>query len=44
MAALKKVLALCDRRGFIYDISGGRQGFVYGPLGTDLRQNIVNEW
>ncbi len=45
---LEKLVALCKRRGFVYqtaDIYGGLNG-VYdtGPLGTLLKRNLRNAW
>ena len=43
-----KVMTLAKRRGFIYpsfEIYGGVAGFYdYGPLGTQLKNNIENLW
>lgn len=45
---MDKVVALCKRRGFIYpgsEIYGGLAGtWDYGPMGTELKRNIKNEW
>lgn len=45
---MEKIVALCANRGFIYpssEIYGGINGFWdYGPLGTELRNNIKAEW
>ncbi len=45
---MDKIVALCKRRGFIYpgsEIYGGLGGtWDYGPLGTELKRNIKNEW
>lgn len=45
---LEDIASLCKRRGFIYqgsEIYGGLAGtWDYGPLGSVLRRNIVNEW
>jgi glycyl-tRNA synthetase len=45
---LEDIVSLCKRRGFIYqgsEIYGGLAGtWDYGPLGTLLKRNIVNEW
>ena len=45
---MEKIVALCKRRGFIFqssEIYGGIGGFWdYGPLGTELKRNIKNEW
>lgn len=47
-ASLENIVSLCKRRGFIYpgsDVYGGLSGtWDYGPLGTQLKRNIVNEW
>jgi len=47
-ASLEDIVSLCKRRGFIYqgsEIYGGLAGtYDYGPLGTLLKRNIVNEW
>jgi glycyl-tRNA synthetase len=43
-----KIMTLTKRRGFIYpsfEIYGGVAGFYdYGPLGTNLKNNIENLW
>lgn len=45
---MKDIVALCKRRGFIYqasDIYGGINGFWdYGPLGTELKNNLRDYW
>ena len=45
---MKDIVALCKRRGFIFpasDIYGGINGFWdYGPLGTELKNNIRDLW
>jgi glycyl-tRNA synthetase len=45
---MEKIVALCKRRGFIFqdsEIYGGLNGFWdYGPLGTDLKRNVRNVW
>src|SRR5438045_3277635 len=45
---LEDIVSLAKRRGFIYqgsEIYGGLAGtWDYGPLGTLLKRNIVNEW
>jgi glycyl-tRNA synthetase len=47
-ASLEDIVSLSKRRGFIYqgsEIYGGLAGtWDYGPLGTLLKRNIVNEW
>ena len=41
---MEEIVALCKRRGFIFqssEIYGGINGFFdYGPLGVELRKNI----
>lgn len=45
---MDKIVSLAKRRGFIFpgsEIYGGITGFWdYGPLGTELKRNIKNEW
>ena len=45
---MEKIVALCKRRGFIFqssEIYGGINGFFdYGPMGVELRRNIKNAW
>jgi len=45
---LDKLIALCKRRGFVYqsaDIYGGINGvYDFGPLGVLLKQNIRQSW
>ncbi|MEZ5942099.1 MAG: glycine--tRNA ligase [Planctomycetaceae bacterium] len=45
---MDKIVALCKRRGFIFqnsEIYGGLNGFWdYGPLGTELKRNVRNVW
>src|SRR5213596_3540927 len=45
---MEQIVSLCKRRGFIYpasEIYGGIRGFWdYGPLGTDLKNNIRDWW
>ena len=45
---MEKIVALCKRRGFIFqssEIYGGLQGFWdYGPLGTELKRNVREAW
>ncbi|KAI7871631.1 glycyl-tRNA synthetase [Spinellus fusiger] len=42
------LLDLCKRRGFLYqsaEIYGGLRGaYDYGPLGVELKKNILNSW
>lgn len=44
----QKIVALCKRRGFVFqgsEIYGGMQGFYdYGPLGTMMKNNLKNLW
>lgn len=45
---MEQLIALCKRRGFIYqgsEIYGGLAGtYDYGPLGVALKRNIANLW
>ena len=45
---MDKIVALCKRRGFIFqdsEIYGGQNGFWdYGPLGTELKRNVRDSW
>lgn len=45
---MEKLVALCKRRGFIFqssEIYGGINGFWdFGPLGVELKRNIKNAW
>ncbi len=45
---MDQIVALCKRRGFLYqssEIYGGVNGFWdYGPLGTELKRNVRNAW
>ena len=47
-AKMEAVISLCKRRGFIYqgsDVYGGLSGtWDYGPLGVQLKRNIMNLW
>jgi len=47
-AKMEKIVALCKRRGFIFqssEIYGGINGFWdYGPLGVELKRNIKDAW
>ncbi|MGH7199868.1 MAG: glycine--tRNA ligase, partial [Planctomycetaceae bacterium] len=47
-ATMDQIVALCKRRGFIFqssEIYGGLQGFWdYGPLGTELKRNVRDAW
>jgi len=46
--SLETIVSLCKRRGFIYqgsEIYGGLAGtWDYGPLGVQLKRNIMNLW
>src|SRR6202044_2315944 len=46
--SLEDIVSLCKRRGFIFqgsEIYGGLAGtWDYGPLGSQLKRNIINEW
>lgn len=48
MDKMEKIVSLAKRRGFIYpgsEIYGGLRGFWdYGPLGTELKNNIKRQW
>ncbi len=45
---MEKLVSLCKRRGFIFqssEIYGGLNScYDYGPLGTELKNNIKNAW
>ena len=45
---MENLISLCKRRGFIYqgsDVYGGLSGtWDYGPLGVQLKRNIMNLW
>jgi glycyl-tRNA synthetase len=45
---MEKVVALCKRKGFIFqssEIYGGINGFWdYGPLGVELKRNLKEAW
>lgn len=45
---MEKLVALCRRRGFIFqssEIYGGINGFWdYGPLGVELKRNVKEAW
>lgn len=46
--SMDAIMALCKRRGFVYqasDIYGGINGFWdYGPLGAQLKKNLRDAW
>ncbi|MCK5690548.1 glycine--tRNA ligase [Myxococcota bacterium] len=45
---MQKVVGLAKRRGFVFqssEIYGGlRSAYDYGPLGVELKRNLMNEW
>lgn len=45
---MEKIVALCKRRGFIFqssEIYGGlASAWDYGPLGVELKRNVKNAW
>ncbi len=45
---MEKIVALCKRRGFIFqssEVYGGLNGFWdYGPLGAELKRNVKELW
>jgi glycyl-tRNA synthetase len=47
-AKMEKIVALCKRRGFVFqssEIYGGLNGaWDYGPLGVELKRNIKDYW
>ena len=47
-ALMERLVALCRRRGFIFqssEIYGGINGFWdYGPLGVELKNNLRDAW
>ena len=47
-ALMDKIVALCKRKGFIFqnsEIYGGQNGFWdYGPLGVELKRNVREAW
>ncbi|MCS6883317.1 MAG: glycine--tRNA ligase [Oscillochloridaceae bacterium] len=46
--SLNQIVSLCKRRGFVFpgsEIYGGLQGiYDYGPLGVELKNNLIAEW
>ena len=46
--SMQKLVSLCKRRGFVYqssEIYGGlRSGYDYGPMGVELKRNLMDEW
>lgn len=47
-STLDQIVSLCKRRGFVFpssEIYGGLQGvYDYGPLGVELKNNIISSW
>jgi glycyl-tRNA synthetase len=45
---IDEITNFCKRKGFVYpsgEIYGGMAGFFdYGPLGVELKKNLINEW
>jgi len=45
---MAKIVSLCKRRGFVFqssEIYGGlRSAYDYGPMGAELKRNLMNEW
>jgi glycyl-tRNA synthetase len=45
---MKRLVALCKRRGFVFqssEIYGGlKSAYDYGPLGVELKRNLMAEW
>lgn len=45
---MQKITSLCKRRGFVFqssEIYGGlRSAYDFGPLGTQLKKNLMDEW
>ncbi len=45
---MQKIVSLCKRRGFVFqssEIYGGlRSAYDYGPMGIELKRNLMNEW
>mgnify|MGYP003325245668 CR=1 FL=1 len=45
---MDKIISLAKQRGFIFqssEIYGGlKSAYDYGPLGVELKRNIMNEW
>ncbi|MFZ1483913.1 MAG: glycine--tRNA ligase [Candidatus Saccharimonadales bacterium] len=48
VTSLESIVSLCKRRGFIFqgsEVYGGLSGtWDYGPLGVQLKRNIMNMW
>ncbi|MEN9581298.1 MAG: hypothetical protein RJA70_4307 [Pseudomonadota bacterium] len=45
---MQKLVSLCKRRGFVFqssEIYGGlKSAYDYGPMGVELKRNLMNEW
>lgn len=45
---MQKIVSLCKRRGFVFqssEIYGGlKSAYDYGPMGVELKRNLMNEW
>ncbi len=45
---MQKIVGLCKRRGFVFqssEIYGGlKSAYDYGPLGVELKRNVMAEW
>ena len=45
---MEKVISLSKQRGFVFQSSqiygGLKSAYDYGPLGVELKRNIMNEW
>ena len=45
---MQAIVSLCKRRGFVFqssEIYGGlKSAYDYGPLGVELKRNIMSEW
>ena len=45
---MQKIVSLCKRRGFVFqssEVYGGlRSAYDYGPMGVELKRNLMNEW
>ena len=45
---MDKIISLAKQRGFIFqssEIYGGlKSAYDYGPLGVELKRNLMNEW
>ncbi len=45
---MQKIVSLSKRRGFVFqssEIYGGlRSAYDYGPMGVELKRNLMNEW